>query len=119
MKYLAQVDFGTVDPPPGVSRFDAQAGGGVASGLPLLLSIVLRTLIVLASVFAVINFVLAGWGFMSAGGDPKKISDAWAKIWQTMIGLLVSAGAFVIAALVGKLIFGDYSALLQIQIFEP
>ena len=116
MKYLAQNPFGTVGPPEGTENF---APGGGPEGLPVLLSIVLRTLIVLASVFAVINFVLAGWGFMSAGGDPKKISDAWAKIWQTMIGLLVTGGAFIIAALVGKLIFGRYDALLQIQIFTP
>ena len=54
---------------------------------------------------------------MSAGDDPKKVQGAWQKIWQTLIGLIFAAGAFVIAALVGQLIFKDANALLQIKIF--
>ena len=50
---------------------------------------------------------------MSAGDDPKKVTDAWGKIWQTLMGLAVATGSFVIAAIFGKLLFGDYGALLN------
>lgn len=105
--------FGTVNPPPGITT------GVEGGGLTNLVSNILKTLIVLAGVYAVFNFVLAGFAFMSAGDDPKKVQGAWQKIWQTLIGLVFAAGAFVIAALAGQLIFKDANALLQIKIFGP
>ena len=105
--------FGTVNPPPGITT--SVEGGG----LTILVGNILKTLIVLAGVYAVFNFVLAGFAFMSAGDDPKKVQGAWQKIWQTLIGLIFAAGAFVIAALAGQLIFKDPDALLQIKIFGP
>jgi hypothetical protein len=111
--YLAQV-IGNVAPPPGVSRY-----GGAAGGLQLFISNIIKTIIVVAGVFALFNLIFAGFAFMSAGGNAEKIAGAWAKIWQTMIGLLVAAGSFVLAGIFGKLIFGDYNALLQLRIFGP
>lgn len=112
---IAQVDWGTVDPPPGVSAYD----GGSLSGISLLVSNIVRTLIVIAGVYALFNFIFAGYQFLSASGDPKKIELATSKIWQSVIGLLVAAGSFIIAAIVGRIIFGDYNALLQLRIFTP
>ena len=50
---------------------------------------------------------------MSAGDDPKKVAGAWAKIWQTALGLAFAAGAFVLAALFGQLIFGNPTFILN------
>lgn len=107
--------FGTVKPPPGVNQFK----GGTAEGVPILVNIVLRTLIVFAGIYAIIQLILAGYGYISAGGDPKKVQDATSKIWQSILGLTIAAGAFVIAAVVGQILFGDPDAILQIQIFSP
>ena len=104
-------DLGIVSPPDGIASFEETAG------LAGFIGNILKTLIVLAGVYAVFNFVLAGYSFMSAGDDPKKVQGAWQKIWQTLIGLIFAAGAFVIAALAGQLIFKDANALLQIKIF--
>ena len=112
---LIAQDFGKVDVPPGLVGFKS---GGIA-GIPLLISIVLRTLIVIAGIYAVFNFVIAGCAFMSAGGDPKRIQDATAKIWQTVLGLIVTAGAFVIAAIIGQILFNSPTALLQFRVFVP
>ena len=107
--------WGKVAPPPGVKEFS----GGDLQGLPVFLNNIIKLLIVGAGIFAVINLVLAGYGFMSAGDDPKKVAGAWAKIWQTLMGLAFAAGAFVLAAIFGQLLFGDYNALLQLKIFGP
>lgn len=104
--------FGTVNPPPGVT--DIQSGG-----LGAFISTLLKLLIVLAGVYAVFNFVLAGYAFMSAGDDPKKVQGAWQKIWQTIIGLIFAAGAFVIAELVSQLIFKGQYSILNPKIFQP
>lgn len=117
MKYLtaAQNIFGQVSPPPGVSAYE----GGQLIGLPLFVNNILKLLIIGAGIYSVFNLVLAGYAFLSAGDDPKKVTAAWSKIWQTLLGLTFAAGAFVLAALFGKIIFNDPKALLQIKIFTP
>lgn len=113
---LAQTNpFGSVNPPPGVVNYSS----GTLTGLSIFLNNILKLLIVGAGVFALINLVLAGYAFMSAGEDPKKVAGAWAKIWQTLLGLAFAAGAFVLAAIFGYLIFGDTNAILQLKIFTP
>ena len=77
---------------------------------------IIQFLIIVAGLYALINLILAGYAFMSAGDDPKKIQGAWAKIWQTLLGLAFTAGAFVIAAIIGKLIFGDALSILKPEI---
>lgn len=117
MKLLSQSNpFGSVTVPSSIStKFGTDPG--VAFGR--LIQLALRGLIVVASIYALFNLVLAGYSFMSAGDDSKKVSGAWAKITQTIIGLSVAAGSFVLAALFGKLIFDDYSFLLKPSIPTP
>lgn len=100
--------FGNIPIPPPLANFGPVECGGIGK----LLNIVLKTLIVGASIFALINLILAGYAFMTAGDDPKKIAGAWSKIWQTMLGLAVAAGSFVLAAIFGKLIFNDWNFIL-------
>jgi hypothetical protein len=105
-------DFiGTVKPP--------EAVGGGLDVLPSFINKILITLIIGAGIYALFNLVLAGYAFMSAGDDPKQVAGAWAKIWQTLLGLAFAAGAFVLAAIFGQIIFGDYNAILQIKFFTP
>jgi len=106
---LAQL-FGTINAPPGVSEY---------TGLTNFISNIVKLLIVGAGIYALFNIVTAGYSFMSAGGDPKKIADAWSKIWQTLMGLMFAAGSIVLAAIFGRIIFGNANALLQITIFGP
>lgn len=107
--------FGQVAPPTPLQGFS----GGTLAGIPILLNIILRTLVVIAGLFAVFNIVLAGYGYLSAEGDPKKISDAGSKIYQSIIGLVVAAGSFVLAAVIGQILFGDPDAILQLRYFTP
>lgn len=103
-------DFiGKVSPPSGVSSD--------LSGLPIFINRILITLIVGAGVFSLFNLVLAGYAFMAAGDDPKQVQAAWSKIWMTLMGLAFAAGAFVLAAIFGQIIFNDPNAILQIKLF--
>ena len=107
--------FGSIDAPPGVEEY----GGGTLAGFRDFLNNIIQLVIVIAGIYAFINILLAGFAFISAGDDPKKIQSAWAKIWQTLIGLTVAVGAFVLAALIGKVLFGEYDALLQLKYVTP
>lgn len=102
--------IGPVKLPEGLSP---KYSGGGASAIGALLNTVLQILIVGAGIYALINLVVAGYSFMSAGDDPKKIAGAWAKIWQTLLGLAFSAGAFVLAAIFGQLIFGRWDFIIN------
>lgn len=88
-------------------------------GLIAFLNNVLKLVIVIAGLFAFFQFLVAGFDFLSAGGDSKKITGAWAKIWQSIIGLVFVAGAFVLAAIFGYLIFGDPTIILNPPIWGP
>lgn len=106
--------LGNVSEPPGVDQF---ASG--AAGLSGFISIIVKMVIVLASMYGFFNLIFAGYAFMSAGGDSKRIQAATAKIWQTILGLAIAAASFVIAALIGQLLFGDPKFLLQLRVFGP
>ena len=84
-----------------------------------LLNLVFNLLLVGAGIYALFNFILAGYMFLSAGDDPKKIEGAWSKIYQSVIGLLVAGGSLVLAAIFGQIIFGDPTFLISPSIPVP
>ena len=101
--------FGTIPPPSGLGKYSKDPGAAIGG----LIQKVIWVLIVGAGIYALFNFVLAGYAFMSAGDDPKKVAGAWSKIWQTALGLALAAGAFVLAAIFGALIFGKWDFILN------
>jgi len=114
---IAQTNpFGAVKVPDKLNTiYGAEAGPAFGK----LIQFGLRALVVGAGIYALFNLVLAGYSFMSAGDDSKKVAGAWAQIYQTLIGLAFAAGAFVIAAIIGQLIFKNPLFLLQPSIPTP
>ncbi len=114
MNYLAQAQdsLGKVPLPEGLKNFGDVSSGGIGN----FLNLSLKLIIVGGGIFALFNLVLAGYAFMGAGDDPKKMEGAWAKIWQTALGLVFMAGAFVLAAIFGQLIFNDPTFIINPKI---
>lgn len=108
--------FGTIEPPEAIKKFSPT---GDSSGLIMLFNNILRLLIVIGGIYALLNFILAGFQFISAGGDPKKIEAAWGKIWQSIVGLLIIVASFALAALLSKILFGNAGAILNPKIYGP
>ena len=96
LNLLAQVDLGKITPPPGTlpstggdpSGFVA---GAVRNGIYLL--------IIVAFVIGVIWMIFAGYGFIFAGDDSKKVASSWSKIYWILIGLLIILASFAIIRL--------------------
>jgi len=109
MNYLIFYQLGIINSPVQLRRFGTVETGAFG----LFLQLIFNLLIVAGGVYAVFNFILAGYAFLSAGDDPKKIQGAWAKIWQTAIGVMFIAGSFLLTAIFGRLIYGDATSLLQ------
>ncbi|MBI3956088.1 hypothetical protein HY339_02435 [Candidatus Gottesmanbacteria bacterium] len=93
----------------------AKQGGGII----LFFTNILRLVFVGAGIYALINLIIAGFQYMTAGGDTKALTAAWARIWQTLLGLIIIVGSFALAALFGYLIFGDAGFILNPVIYGP
>ncbi len=104
--------FGTVAPPIG-------GYSSTIEGLTQLITNILSLAFLGAGVWAFLNFIIAGYSFLSASGDPKKITAAWERIWQSIVGLVVIVASFILAAIVGWLVFGDPLYILKPKIFGP
>jgi len=119
MKLLAQV--GKLNNPYGPSGFNVAAYNSTVPGygLYLILKNLVNFAIIIAGLYVFFNFILAGYQFISAGGDPKNIAKASAKIWQSILGLLVAAGSFILASVIGLILYKNPWALLTFTIFTP
>jgi len=93
--------------------------GGVETGLVAFLSNILQLVFVVAGMYALINIILAGFAYMTAGGDSKQLTKAWDRIWQTFLGLAIIAGSFILAAIVGFIFFNNPSFLFSPIIYGP
>ncbi len=102
--------FGQIKPPMG------NKVGGYASdltGFSSFLKNIIYLIFVVAGLYTLLNFIMAGFEFIGAGGDSSKISKAWNKIWQSILGIVIMIAAFALAALVGQIIFGRWDYILK------
>lgn len=85
----------------------------------VLLSNIIRLIVLGAGIYALINFVTAGISYINSAGNPEGVQRAWAKIYQSIIGLVIVVLSFVFAAILGMLLYGNPSAILQPTITGP
>lgn len=111
--------IGGITPPAPFKNITGQYGGIENLGLIKFFNNLIRLLFVVGGLWAFLNLVLAGYGFLGAGEDPKKMAAAWAKIWQSMMGLLFMLGSFVLAAIFSYLLFGNPLTILNPKIYGP
>ena len=100
---------------PGSSLASSNSG----SGLVTLITILFRFSIIVAGLYTLINIVLAGYGFLSAGGDSKLIQKSWERIWRSVVGLLIIACSVLFASMHSWILFRDTSTIINPQIFRP
>ena len=103
--------FGTIEPPAGVSQYDAASGG--QGGLILFLSNIIRIGTVVAGVWVMVNFILAGWTYITSSGDAKAHSEATSKMTFSIVGIVIIVAAYTVAAVIGLVVFGDATYILN------
>lgn len=114
MKVLAAI-FGEISPP--YKGYESKLGANF--GLIVFLNNILKLLFVVGGLLAFLNLIVAGLQFLQSGGDPKSIEQAWNKIWQSLVGLLIIVTSFILAVIMGQLVFGDPAAILNPKIYGP
>jgi len=103
---------------PGAPDSPIKYKGLSQGGFTDFLSNIISLIILIAGIFTLVNFVLAGYGYLSSSNDPQKIAAAGNKILESLIGLIIVAAAFIIAGLIGFVVFGDQSALINLNLFK-
>ncbi|MFC1711026.1 hypothetical protein ACFLZ1_00410 [Patescibacteria group bacterium] len=88
-------------------------------GLVKFLNNLYKMIVLGAGLFAIVNFILAGYGIMSSQGDPEKLSKAQSKIWNSIIGLIIIVAAFAIGKLVSWIMFKDAYDITSPIIYGP
>lgn len=80
-----------------------QYPGTNGEGLFKFISQIFQLTGVIAGLYFAFNLISAGYMYLSANGDIKKTEQAWNKIWQSILGMVIVASAFVLASVVGNL----------------
>lgn len=109
---MATSPFGTVSNP-------LTSYGDANTGLPSFISNVVTVIFVGAGLYAFFNFMIAGFTYITAGGDAKKIESALASINLSLMGLIIMVGAAALTAITSYILFGDASAILSPSIKGP
>src|SRR5258708_4985022 len=82
--------FGQITPPKGVDRYNAAAGAaGNNIGLILFLSNVIKIATIVAGVWVLFNFVLAGYTYITSEGDTGAATKVKDQITNSVIGLVI------------------------------
>ena len=93
--------FGNIQPPDAIKKY-IHPGDDPGQGLFTLISNVIKLISVIAGLLLILQLITAGYAFISANADAKKIEAAWSKIWQSLVGLLIISSAFALAGLIER-----------------
>lgn len=107
--------FGQVKEPPGVAAFNS--GGNI--GIIAFASVLIRTATIVAGVWVMINFILAGYTYITSQGDTGAHKKVQEKLTNSVLGLVLIVGSYTLTALISWLLFGDPGFILSPTIQSP
>lgn len=111
--------IGGVKAPPGIAVFDRNVtnNGGNASGqnigIILFISNLLRVFTIIAGIWAMFNLLYGGYIYITSMSDSGATEKVKNSLTMTVIGIAIIAGAYIFAAVIGALMFGDPNFILQ------
>lgn len=92
--------FGKID-------FSAQ---GALEAITRTISSIIGIMTVAAGIWFIFQFLVGGFGWMSAGGDKSKLQEAQHRLTNSFIGLIIVVAGWAILALAGE--FFGYDILI-------
>jgi uncharacterized membrane protein len=95
---------GTIALPSGIPSEVAKTGDFITA--------IVRFILIIGGLFTLWQFLSGGLSYITSNGDKAKISEASNKITMSLTGLVIMAASFVIIAIVSKLLFGSFTAIL-------
>ncbi len=107
--------FGTIEPPAGVTAYGAGDTIGILSFIATLIDVAT----VVAGIWVFINFILAGYTYITSSGDTGAHGKVRDRITMSIIGLVIIVSAYLIAALIGIIFFNNAEYFLNPTIQAP
>ena len=80
------------------------------------ISTIVRFILVIGGLFTLWQFLTGGLGMITGGADKGKITEAQNKITMAITGLIIMAASFLIIGIMGQLLFGNVTAILNPQL---
>jgi len=102
--YLAQIPLGRIGEGQGFGPFgnlDLSSVGEAASAFTSILSKIIGVMTVIAGIWFFFILIIGAFGFLTAGGDPKKIESATKRIGNGLTGLVIIVLAYALIWLIG------------------
>lgn len=113
---------GGIKPPEGVQDYNTIAmmggGGGNAIGVFAFISVGLRLFTIISGLFILFNFLIAGYTLIASAGNSQKYTDVRERLTFALIGLVIIVAAYMLAAMIGLIFFGDATFILQPNISQ-
>lgn len=104
--------FGTINKTPGTPNI-LPGDAGPLTALVKILNVGLNLVLIVAGLYTLLNFILAGFKYITSHGDPKATLEANQRMTYTIVGLIIIALAPLIAAVLGIILFGRYDAIIN------
>lgn len=95
---------GTIALPPGIPSDIGQTGDFISA--------IIRFFIIIGGLFTLWQFLSGGLTYITSSGEKAKIQEASQKITMAITGLIIMAASFIIIAIISKLLFGSFTAIL-------
>lgn len=109
--------FGQIEAPAGVAELNAQAGAASSNiGLLIFVSNIIKLISVVAGVWVLFNFITAGFTYITGNGDSSAYAKIGEKLALSATGLLLIVASYTIAGIIGLLVFGDATYIINPQI---
>ena len=112
--FVSNFGLGEINPPASIGEY----ADTPQAGLILFLNNLITLVITISGIFVLVNLIIAGYQYLSSDGDSQKVSQAGMKIINSLIGLIIVAASFVIAGLLGQILFQDPSALISPKFYK-
>lgn len=97
VKEVLAVDLSTIYKP-------AVSLGGTNTTLSTLINPIINDILIISGIFAFVTILLAGFAYITAGGDKAKTDQASQALTYGIIGLVVVVAAFVVTRILGAIL---------------
>jgi hypothetical protein len=104
---LAQTNLGRIGGADGFGPFgnlDLSDVGAAAGAFNTIISNTIGIMTIIAGIWFIFMFIMGAFGYLTAGGDTKKLGDATRRIGTAFTGLIVIVLAYALISLIGGLL---------------
>jgi len=106
--------LGEVEAPAGIENYNVKvAAEGGRIGVFVFISNILRLFFIIAGLIVFANFIIAAYTYITTAGETKANTEVRERITFSVIGLVIMIAAFMVAAIIGAIVFDDATFILK------